>query len=333
MSIYLGTNTTEPETINFGSNSINEVYWGNKKIYPVWQSRYIVATRDSTGKIVYSDNGVNWQLSNDSNINYCGSMAFNNSFFISVPNWNAVNIATTHPQFSYNGIKWATRGSVLTMANWMSVAYGNGVFVIKSDGRSGFPQLIATSNNGINWTEQNFNSDIYIRVRFLNGKFFIPPFYSTNGTNWSQGNVTNYNIFTGEITITTGAFAKDVSFGNGMYVAIKQSEIYYSANGINWYQIEQRFSSLNSIAFGNGIFVVAAKNRLYYSTNGLDWSSVSITGDWNSVVFGNDKFVVVASSSNLETNKALYSTNGINWYESILPLESDWGDVYYCQSV
>ena len=330
MGLFFGTRTTEPDTVYLGSKLINEVYWGNKKIYPVWQNRYFVSTRAGARKLVYSDNGINWQHASDS---LCGSMAFDGHRFFAVPNWDTDVLATTSLNYSYNGKYWKTRTGLLTMAHWMSIAYGNGIFVAKSDNRGGRPELIATSSDGLNWTEQDFASSIYLRVRFLNGKFFIPPFYSINGINWYQGNVTNVNILTGETTITTQAFAIDVSYGNGIYVAIKNGYIYYSTNGINWFQINQLFSGgLNSIAFGNGIFVIVGKNKLYYSTNGLDWNNVSITGNWNSVVFG-DKFVVVASTYNLETNKALYSTNGMNWLESILPFESDWGDVYYCQSV
>ena len=47
---------------------------------------------------------------------------------------------------------------------------------------------------------------------------------------------------------------------------------------------------------------------------------------WSSVAYGNGKFVTVTSN---RSNKAAYSTDGINWTEATLPSSGYWGGVSY----
>ena len=54
-------------------------------------------------------------------------------------------------------------------------------------------------------------------------------------------------------------------------------------------------------------------------------STLLSSASWQSVTYGDGKFVAVASSS----NKAAYSTDGINWTASTLPSSASWQSVTY----
>ena len=60
---------------------------------------------------------------------------------------------------------------------------------------------------------------------------------------------------------------------------------------------------------------------------GNDWTekTLSFSGYWRSVTYGNDRFVAVAYNS----NKTMYSYDGINWTEITLPSSANWVSVTY----
>ena len=59
----------------------------------------------------------------------------------------------------------------------------------------------------------------------------------------------------------------------------------------------------------------------------LDWKLTALPSrsTWRSVTYGDDKFVAVVSNS----DKAAYSTDGINWTAVMLPLPGNWYSVAY----
>ncbi|NBI84541.1 hypothetical protein D3Z48_21340, partial [Clostridiaceae bacterium] len=59
----------------------------------------------------------------------------------------------------------------------------------------------------------------------------------------------------------------------------------------------------------------------------LDWKPATLpsSASWESITYGNGKFVAVAYNS----NKAAYSTDGINWAATTLPSSASWRSVTY----
>ena len=113
--------------------------------------------------------------------------------------------------------------------------------------------------------------------------------YSTDNTTWTQGSLPHSAWW------TAGAF------GNGKFVAIGVSsppKAAYSSDGFNW--ISTPFVALPQYSF---------------------WGSESLA-------YGNGKFVAVGGDSS-KANVGAFSTDGINWTQTTLPVSAWWRSITY----
>lgn len=156
-------------------------------------------------------------------------------------------------------------------------------------------------------------------IFYANGKFIIgaggrnsttkkygPFLYSTDGKVWDLGVGTP----TDEV--------RNITYGNGMYVAVGNDGIWYSADGITWEDTSAANRSVDSVAYGNGMFVALGSDTSYISKDGVTWTKnegVFDNCEGDGVIptihmaYGNGMFVAI---SHYDTN-ILYSSNGINW--------------------
>lgn len=225
-------------------------------------------------------------------------------------------------------------------SDWVSVVYGNGVFVaITSDD----PCYASTSTDGINWTP---SSRIYISsykklmsVTFGNGMFIALADYpyspfgseksdvcvSTDGINWT---VDEFDEGTGR--------QLSVAYGNGAFVSVGIGGYSMYTNSYNasvWTRHNMPSSTVwNGIAFGNGLFVATGTGlKMAWSTNGINWNAATVLAGntWLSVAFGDNYFVAVSSNS----NKAARTYNGIDWQPLTLPFTANWQSVAYGNNI
>ncbi|GHV60830.1 hypothetical protein AGMMS49587_03450 [Spirochaetia bacterium] len=226
--------------------------------------------------------------------------------------------------YSTDGIGW-NPATLPSSANWYGVTYGNGTFVAVATSNS---NKAAYSTNGINWTEATLPSSAnWYGVTYGNGKFVAvtdsysnKAAYSPDGVNWTA------------TTLPSSAYWRGVTYGNGKFVAVAydSNKAAYSPDGIDW--IATTLPSRTywyGVTYGNGMFVAVAynSNKAAYSKDGINnWTAVTLLSSayWYGVTYGNGKFVVVADS-----NKAAYSTNGIDWPLAILPRSAYWRGVTY----
>ena len=122
-----------------------------------------------------------------------------------------------------------------------------------------------------------------------------------------------------EQTSGTGNNLSDVTYGQGLYVAVGQSStILTSPDGVTWTSRSAPTSMplIDDIAFANGVFVACglATNPIIYSADGITWSigSGPSPATAKGVAYGNSKWVVVASGAvYISTN------NGVSWTTTI----------------
>ncbi len=107
-----------------------------------------------------------------------------------------------------------------------------------------------------------------------------------------------------------------VAYGNNHYVAVGNSGIMDSPDGLNWTpQAPPPPQALTGIAFGNGRFVaVGNSGTVLTSTDGLSWDSqslsVEISPSLQSVIYDQGLFVAVSSDAN---GSLWSSSDGITW--------------------
>jgi len=210
------------------------------------------------------------------------------------------------------GLTWTARTAA--EANpWLSVAYGNGVFVAVT--YYGTNQVM-TSPDGITWTGQTAaNTNGWYSVTFGNGLFVAISYNGTNQVMTSPDGIT----WTARTAVETNEWIS-VCYGNGLFVAVGFQGTYQvmtSPDGVTW--TGQTAASSNgwwSVCFGNGLFVATAisgTDRVMTSPDGITWTTRTPTTDiaWVSVAYGKGLFVAVASFGT--GDKIMTSPDGVTW--------------------
>ncbi len=162
--------------------------------------------------------------------------------------------------------------------------------------------------------------------------------YSTDGINWI------------EVTLPVSATWCSVCYGGGKFVGISRTAysttIIYSTDGITWTQATANtnaFYTWTGVCYGNGVFISMSNvydygkdkttSKYLYSTDGITWidrditvGSSTIKRNWGAVGYGGGKFVALSNDGSKE---AVYSTDGINWTKTTLPVNVQWQAIYY----
>jgi predicted RecA/RadA family phage recombinase len=199
------------------------------------------------------------------------------------------------------GTSWTSRTSA-SDNDWVSVTYGNGLFVAVAG--SGAGNRVMTSPDGITWTSRTSAADnFWFGVTYGNGLFVAVAdsgagnrvMTSPDGITWTSRTSAADNDWRG------------VTYGNSLFVAVADSgagnRVMTSPDGITW---TSRTSAADNnwrrVTYGSGLFVAVAYtgagNRVMTSPDGITWTSRTSAADneWTSVTYGNGLFVVAATS-------------------------------------
>jgi hypothetical protein len=155
-------------------------------------------------------------------------------------------------------------------------------------------------------------------------------YYSTDGKNWEQSNVTYFYVES--ICNANGIWVAGGSAGNGLY---------YSTDGKTWEQCNIISTtsdlSFSLVHYGNGIWIAACDwndKEFYYSTDGKTWEKGNLTlyGYRVSIYYANGIWVLSDYDGNADSNQGLYySTDGKIWTQSIATNKNY--EVYYANGL
>jgi hypothetical protein len=241
--------------------------------------------------------------------------------------------ATLVPSTSTDfGSSWSQRFSAANNG-WLSVTYGNGLFVAVSNNGTG--NRVMTSPDGITWTSRPSAADLgWTSVTYGNGLFVaVAVTGSGNRVMTSPDGIT--------WTSRTSAADNDwlsVTYGNGLFVAVSitgtGNRVMTSPDGTSW---TSRTSAMDnnwySVTYGNGLFVAVATssigNRVMTSPDGITWTTrtSAANNSWNSVTYGEGLFVAVAQSGT--GNRVMTSPDGIIWTIRTSASDNTWQSVTY----
>lgn len=228
--------------------------------------------------------------------------------------------------YTTNGTTWYSGTALPSAYTWWDVTYGNGAFVAVSQNTSSVITASPAINSATaNWIDVATNGTIWVAIS-VSGQTS----YSSNGITWNIG---------GTLPTATGWY--DVTYGNGVFVAISQkttggSISAYSTNGITWTAGGSMGSTSQffSLATNNtGQFVAVALNSAVVSVSnnqGVGWTQYPMPSSqaWSSVTYGSGVYVAVSGWSSVSTVGA-YSTTGTNWTQITLPTSAAWSSVTY----
>lgn len=234
--------------------------------------RFVTVDGEGTGKILYSDDGINWvaPFSDTSIPGNIRTITYGEGIYLCAGTFNG------SAAYSTNGINWTS--SNVVDRGFVSLTYGNGRFVgISYDAGTGSSKngtptnLGAYSDGGTSgWTVTTLPVTAnWYKIAFGNNRFvafsYAPSFggaattiYSNDGINWQLGGTLPAS--------TQGGRWSALTYGNGRFVAVKSTNsshtdpnYAYSTDGINWITgtIPLRESYVGA-AYGNGRFVAVA---------------------------------------------------------------------------
>jgi len=245
---------------------------------------------------------------------------------------------------NYTGTKTETFGISMWTArtsaadnSWISVTYGNGLFVAIAG--SGTGNRVMTSSDGITWTARTSAADLgWFSVTYGNGLFVA---VATTGTGNRVMTSPDGINWTSRLSATDNTWYS-VTYGNGLFVAVAGSgagtdpgnQVMTSPDGITW---TSRTSAADNnwydVTYGNGLFVAVAAtgagNRVMTSPDGITWTARTSAADniWSSVTYGNGLFVAVASSGT--GNRVMTSPDGITWTARTSAADNYWWGITY----
>ena len=321
-------------TYNYSSNLTT---WSSATLpfdstwYITYGNGMFVALGNGTRNLLYSYDGLNWNLGNiNTTAGPWSGIKYGNGVFVASSLASPSN-NTSGTIYSYDGINWF-QGSVSNQ-DFYNVAYGNGVYFGNNQ------NAYWTSTDGANWSSQvsfsgGFQSyqSAYAYNKFNTiGRFIEGPTNTVTIEPKFTGEINNVRI--GALTPASGDFTNLSSTGSANLVGtvnannlnilskINQTPVLGSFAGTTGWTSPVLIASDNNyaLAFGNGLFVQIRRttNSTNFSSDGRRWtgSTMPFTGDWNGVVWGLDKFVAVAGAG----TTGAFSRNGIAWTSMNMP--------------
>jgi hypothetical protein len=236
------------------------------------------------------------------------------------------------------GNEWVIR----TSANdnqWLSVAYGNGMFVAVAGSGT---NRIMTSPDGINWTARPSadENNGWRSVVYGGGQFVAVAWTgSAKRVMTSPDGIT----WTARPSADENNGWRSVVYGGGQFVAVawtgSAKRVMTSPDGINWTaQTDNLFGTWESVTYGNpqgtgGLYVAVGSSgsgsRVMTSPDGITWTgrTASAQLSWGSVAYGNGLFVAVAySGSGVNT---MTSADGITWTDANVPVNQPFNAITY----
>lgn len=300
-------------TLTINENKVSAIEWvshsapaASWKALAYGNDRFVAVANNGAGRLVMSSaDGKEWnEVAALAKECWWEDITYGNGRFVAV----GTNCVMT----SADGISWAQVDTPVS-ENWKAVTYANGLYVAAA---SSGTQRVITSQDGINWTAQDVTNigGSPTSIVYGNGLYVVA------WKSFSAGNkiVTSPDGITWTFRDTGGGKQiSDVTFGNGLFVAVTQSaavgglaedRVLTSPDGITWTpSAATSASSWRSVTFGDGKFVaVASGGSVMYSADGTNWTAATgAEGNiWRSVVYGDGRFVAVASDG---TNQVMTS--------------------------
>lgn len=226
-------------------------------------------------------------------------------------------------------VTWTSRLVVSGGTDIDSVAYGNGVWLVRVDDDVALTNRIYTSTNLTTWTNRLSLTDPALSgnlegLVYGNGLYAAAVatsltdriYTSTNATTWTQR------------TVTGGTFTK-VGFANNYLFGFDNTnnKIAYSTDGVTWtsrtVSAADAGTEFNSVQYFNskyylfGVYDTTDGTPVYSSTDLVTWAAVSDTNSvlgkmegyqLNGAILANNKYYFVGNSSYIVEANSSFST-------------------------
>ena len=230
------------------------------------------------------------------------------------------------------GINWTTRTTPADNG-WLSIAYGNGLYVAVSN--TGTGNRVMTSSDGITWTSRTSAADVqWWSVTYGAGLFVAVAYDGGANTVMTSPDGVTWTLRT---TPSNNAWVS-VTYSGSLFVAVSDnnttSDVMTSPDGITWtLRTGIANSGWDSVIYGNGLFVavseLAGSSDVMTSPDGITWTSRTgaASNSWRVVTYGNSLFVAVSYTGT--GNRVMTSPDGITWTSRSSAADNSWQALAY----
>ena len=279
--------------------------------------------------IVTSTDGLTWapinpSTSPDLSGNRCAALAWNGSIWVGGFLYGDASHNTVC--YSYDGLTWvkSSSGSSYLTERCLALAFSKTKWLA---GGKGTTYMISSIDNGYTWTDISsvtplITGDGYIATIGYNGSVWIAGagqttnklLYSANGINWF--------VSTSGNAVFGGNYCNSVAWNGQIWVAVGDSIIAYSSDGITWTQApaSAAIDSWKTVATNGSLWVAGGQgqSRIAYSYDGLQWfpspsAATIFSVSCKSVAWTGSLWIAGGEGA---TQTSAYSYNGITWFPS-----------------
>ncbi len=324
---------TSPDAITW---TARDATYDGSWIGVTFTGEYFVAIGygDLAEQVMISTDGINWTPVDEAESAQWEDITYGDGKVVAI-NSDGVNRAgvadgsflVSVSNFENNGVTWTGR-SASAANNWLSVTYGNGLFVAVAETGT---NRVMTSSDGITWTARaEAEANNWYSVTYGNGLFVAVAQTGTNrvmtssdGVNWTPRSAAGNDDTWYSVT-----------YGNGLFVAVGSGtdRVMTSPDGITWTaRSAAEANAWTSVIYAEDLFVAVSNNgtnRVMTSPDGITWTARTDAGDhqWYSITHGEGTFVVVATSG---TDQVMTSPDGITWTARTAAEANAWTSVTY----
>ncbi|HEY0552443.1 MAG TPA: hypothetical protein VGF13_22780, partial [Verrucomicrobiae bacterium] len=245
----------------------------------------LTGSEDAEGRGLggYSTNGVNWQTNMSEELAYLSEIKFVNDRFV---------VPGSPPLMSSDGRDWELMGRPLDL-DAKRIRYLNNLFLAFGNGTN-----FGLSSNGGDWTTRSFS----FQGLALSDALFVDATYFFVGSESNKAAiVTSTNLHDWNTTIfPSNSGFSSITFVAGVFLAASETGVAArSTDGQQWQAVST--PAFRRMAGGNGVFVAINDTNLWVSSNGLQWTKQHLEPTVHNplprfadVVFGNGQFVTVS---------------------------------------
>jgi hypothetical protein len=269
----------------------------------------------ANGAIYSSVNSGPWELRASGTTNHLQAVAYGGGMFVAA-GANGTLLSSS------NGVDWAAAGGGATTVSWSNpdIAYGNGMFVVGTQG-AGAVWTMLMSTNGVDWTSVNvdalgpygvpipFGGIAFGEGRFLavGGQYANLLVSSTDGVIWREQGVElprAQSVMSGPITYGNGKFAMVVNMrvsDDDDDGASYLDQVMLSDEGVHWQSSSFAAGDIPALAAGDCTFVGASTSGIspiWFTHGNFTWTPLG-AGAWmpfRAIAYGNGRFVAFGSN-------------------------------------
>ena len=311
--------------------------------------KFVYITADGT--TYYSSNGSSWSTGSIGNGSNWNTLCYGNDRFVAISTDGSVAIST-------DGLSWTYYSGKLTAKTWISVEYGNGMFVAIANNSN----VLAASFDGITWYETTIEESnrAWQRVRFANNIFWGLANSSSSGKKFNPEllfkldpteniiSTNNHTIKNSSLTVTRSEIPTVNSGELGVTLTLEKTNTFTLTQK---YYIDGTTTSIkdtdvtnvekgSSWAFGDypSKITIGDDEYVFSSVSGDNASGTNITSNKERIIYYTyvlktftltQNYYIDGTTTPLQDSTVTSVTEGNNWSFSNYPSKITIGDDEY----